>query len=415
MRFFVETYGCTMNFGEGRELSEQMASMGYHEADSPEDADIVILNTCTVVGTTEKHMVDRISELKKQGKKVVVTGCMAAVQPRRIEIRLPGAPILPPREYNRFKDVITDSFGIVGPPTEVRHRYDAILPIAQGCLGNCTYCITKKARGALKSYDPAAIKRKFDAYVDSGVREILVTAQDTACYGKDIGTDLPSLLRSLLQKEGNYRIRVGMMNPNALEPILENMTDVMKDPRMYRFLHIPIQSGSDTVLKNMNRRFTAGRFEAEVARLRELCPGISIATDIICGFPGETDKDHSATVGMIRRLGLDTVNITRFSPRPGTPAADMEQVHGRISNERSKELTAVKNETELEVNEREIGSRHLALATEKGKDGTIMRTDRYRPVVVRDDVPLGSFAEIEVTEARSTYLLGVLCNPQSML
>jgi len=191
MRFFVETYGCTMNFGEGRELSEQMASMGYSEADSPDDADIIILNTCTVVGTTEKHMVDRISDLKKQGKKVVVTGCMAAVQPRRIEIRLPGAPILPPTEYHRFKDTIADSFGIIGPPTEVKHRYDAILPIAQGCLGNCTYCITKKARGALKSYDPVVLKKKFDAYVDSGVKEILVTAQDTACYGKDIGTNLP--------------------------------------------------------------------------------------------------------------------------------------------------------------------------------------------------------------------------------
>ncbi len=206
-----------------------------------------------------------------------------------------------------------------------------------------------------------------------------------------------------------------MMNPNALEPILDDMAEILGDRRMYKFLHIPIQSGSDSVLENMNRRFTAERFEAEVSRLRELCPGISIATDIICGFPGETDEDHAMTVGMIRRLGLDTVNITRFSPRPGTKAAEMEQTHGRISNERSKELTSVKNETELGVNSREIGTVHLALATEKGKDGTIMRTDRYRPVVVREDIPMGTFSTVKITEAKPTYLLGIVCNPQNKL
>lgn len=408
MRFFVESYGCTMNFGEGRELSETMASLGYTEAVSADDADIVVLNTCTVIGTTEKRMIDRISELKKAGKEIVVTGCLAAAQPRRIEIRLPGAPIIPPRRYDSFKDTILDRYGVAGPPTEVRHTNDAILPIAQGCLGNCTYCITKIARGGLKSYPPEKLKEKFDAFVDSGVKEILVTAQDTACYGRDTGTSLPELLRKLLEKEGEYRLRIGMMNPNALRPVVDDLLDVMKDPRVYRFLHIPVQSGSDSVLERMNRRTTASEFEDLVARIRERMPDISIATDVICGFPGETDDDHQSTIAMIRRLGLDTVNITRFSPRPGTKAADMEQVHGRISHDRSVELTEVKNETELGVNSRLIGSRFRALSTEKGKDGTILRTDNYRPVVVRDDVPIGEFRDVEVTDARSTYLIGRL-------
>ena len=408
MKYFVESYGCTMNFGEGRGLSEDMASLGYAEAQSAEEADIVILNTCTVVGATEKHMIDRISELKRQGKKVVVTGCMAAVQQRRIEIRLPDAPILPPREYGRFSDMIAERFGVAGPPTEVRRWNDAILPIAQGCLGNCTYCITKKARGALKSYDPARLTEKFSSYVDAGVREILVTAQDTACYGRDIGTSLPELLGRMLEKEGNYRVRIGMMNPNALEPLCDELLDVMRDPRVYKFLHIPIQSGSDRILESMNRRYSIERFDALVYHMREVMPGISLATDVICGFPGETDGDHLATMDMMRRLRLDTVNITRFSPRSGTPAAEMEQVHGRISHERSNELTALKNEVELDVNRGIVGNEYVALATEKGKDGTIMRTDNYRPVVVRDDVPLGTFGHVTVTEARSTYLLGRL-------
>lgn len=409
MRYYVESYGCTMNFGEGRILSEEMASLGYTEAFSADEADIVILNTCTVVGTTEKRMVDRISELKKSGKDVVVTGCLAAAQPRRIEIRLPDAPIIPPRLYGGFRETIINRFGVVGPPTTVKHTYDAILPIAQGCLGNCTYCITKIARGNLSSYPPAELRERFDRFVDSGVREILVTAQDTACYGRDTKTSLPELLRLLLAKEGDYRVRIGMMNPNALAPIVDDLLDVMiADPRVYRFLHVPIQSGSDAVLERMNRRTTREAFEDLVAHMRSRIPEISIATDVICGFPGETDEDHQATVDMIRRLGLDTVNITRFSPRPGTKAADMEQVHGRVSHDRSVELTAVKNETELGVNSRLVGMSFDALATEKGKDGTILRTGNYRPVVVRDDVPIGEFRRAEVTEARPTYLIGKL-------
>lgn len=397
-----------MNYGEGRTLSEKMAEMGYQEVNSADEADIVILNTCTVVGTTEKKMINRISALKKQGKEIVVTGCMAAAQSRRIEIRLPDAPIVAPREYGNFADIIRSRYGIAGPPTEIRRNYDAILPIAQGCLGNCTYCITKIARGGLLSYNPSSLVDKFNSFVDEGVKEILITAQDTACYGRDIGTSLPELLKAMLEREGDYRVRIGMMNPNALEPIVYELTEVMKDPRVYKFLHIPIQSGSDSVLNIMNRHTTVKRFTDLVSVLRERIPGISLATDIICGFPGETDEDHADTIDLVRSLKLDTVNITRFSPRQGTRAAEMEQVHGRISHDRSVELTDIKNEVELGVNKTLVGKRFVALATEVGKDGTVLRNDNYRPIVVRDTVSLGEFVEVTVTEARPTYLLGEL-------
>ena len=171
-------------------------------------------------------------------------------------------------------------------------------------------------------------------------------------------------------------------------------------------MHIPVQSGSDSVLHGMRRRYTVGSFLELVDDLRAGCPDISIATDLICGFPGETDEDHAKSVDLIRRLRADTVNITRFSARPGTDAASMEQVHGRISAERSAELTKVKNETELDVNSAMVGRTYRALATERGKDGTIVRTGNYRPVVVRDDIPLGTFLDVTVTENRPTYLLG---------
>ena len=406
MRYFVETYGCTMNFGEGRSLAEDMASLGYLPADSAEEADIVVLNTCTVVETTEKRMLSRISELKRLGKRIIVTGCMAQVQPRRIEIRLPDSPVVGFGDYPRFKDIVSGRYGCAGPPVSLDIGADAILPIAQGCLGRCSYCITKFARGDLRSYPADDLLRRYDSFLEGGAREILITAQDTSSYGRDIDTDLPALIRSMLEREGDYRIRLGMTNPDSLARVSQGILELMDDERMYRFVHIPVQSGSDAVLGRMRRRYTVSQFMELVDELRSGCPDISIATDMICGFPGETDEDHAKSVELIRDLRADTVNITRFSARPGTDAASMEPVHGRISAERSAELTRVKNETELDVNSAMVGRRYRALATERGKEGTIVRTGNYRPVVIRDEVPLGTFLDVEVTENRPTYLLG---------
>ena len=406
MKYFVESYGCTMNYGEGRKLSRDMASMGYSEASSAEEADIVILNTCTVVETTEKKMLARISELKKMKKEVVVTGCMAKVQPKRVEIRLPESIILPPSDYHMFAKEVAEKYGIAGPPLAVLEGTDAILPIAQGCLGNCTYCITKFARGRLHSYPEDELIQDYNSFIDRGAKEILITAQDTACYGFDTKTDLPQLIRSMLRKNGDYRLRIGMMNPNHTKRIADGLIDVMQDERVYRFLHIPVQSGSDKILKAMRRGYSANDFMELVDKLRESIPEISIATDIITGFPGETDEDHELTKNLIKDLHADTLNITRFSSRPGTEAASMEQLHGGILKERSTELTELKNQVEYDVNKRLVGQRFRSLATEVGKEGTIVRTPYYRPVVIRDTIPLGTFIDVEVTDCRSTYLLG---------
>ncbi len=408
MRYFVESYGCTMNYGEGRMLSADMASMGYHEVGSAEEADIVILNTCTVVETTEKRMLARISELKKQGKEIVVTGCMAKAQPQRVRIRLPGSMIMAPGEYHMFCEEVVSRYGVAGPPLPVVQGHDAILPIAQGCLGNCSYCITRFARGHLVSYEASMLRERFNGFIDNGAREVLITAQDTACYGRDTGSSLPALMRSMLGHTGEYRLRIGMMNPNHLRPIAEELMEVMDDVRVYRFLHVPVQSGSNEVLKRMRRNYTAESFLELVDILRSHHRDISIATDMICGFPGETDEDHQMSLDLVRDLRADTVNITRFSPRPGTDAATMDQIHGRIVKDRSAQLTQLKNETEMDVNSSMVGRTYRALATERGKEGTILRTDNYRPVVVRGEVELGSFHEVEVLENRPTYLMGRL-------
>ncbi len=397
-----------MNYGEGDMLSRRMESLGYERVDKVDESDIVILNTCTVVETTEKRMIKRMNDLRAARKEVIVTGCMAKVQQSRISIRLPNALIVPPDMYDNFSELVENRFGVSDSTKRTPYGRTAIIPIAQGCLGNCTYCITRFARGKLISRSIEDIAAEFKEFVESGVREILITAQDTACYGKDIGTDLPALLEELLKVEGDYKIRIGMMNPNHLKPILDRMIDCLLDPRVYRFLHVPVQSGSDAVLKAMKRHYTADAFLETIDRLRERIPDISIATDLICGFPGETEKDHKDTIDLMRRLRMDTANITRYSPRPGTDSITLPgELNGNVTKQRSQELTEVKTEVEYDVNSKLVGRKVKVLITENGKDGTMIgRTINYRPIGFRTAHDLGEYVEVEITGCAATYLTG---------
>ncbi len=411
MKYFVESYGCTMNYGEGAQLAERMSGMGYEESPSAEEADIVILNTCTVVDTTEKKMVRRMTDLRSMGKEVIVTGCMAEVQPGRITVRLPDSLIISPQNYSEFSDKVVTKYGCWHPLDHKDTGISAIVPIAQGCLGTCSYCITRFARGRLISYPAEELVAEFRKRIENGAKEILITAQDTACYGRDTGSSLPELLKTMLETPGDYRIRIGMMNPDWLIPIADDLLDVFKDPRVYRFLHIPVQSGSNRILEDMKRMYTVEEFFALVDLIRARCPDMSISTDMIAGFPGETDEDHRMSVDLLKKLKADTVNITRFSPRPGTKAANMKRINGRIIKERSTELTDVRIDVETENNKKMIGKNLRVLVTEEGLPGTVIaRTDNYRPVGITENIPLGTFLDVEITDCSSTYLIGRTLN-----
>ncbi len=408
MKHFVESYGCTMNHGEGDMLSRTLSSMGHPAAGSAEEADLVVLNTCTVVDTTERRMVRRMSELRSQGKEVIVTGCMASAQSSRVRIRLPNSIIVPTDSYGTFRDVVGERYGCTDAPEPPFGPVETI-PIASGCLGACTYCITRLARGRLRSRPPDEIVKVLRSMVDSGTKEVLLAGQDTACYGLDIGTDLPSLLEMILEIPGDYRIRIGMMNPDRLLAIRERLAHVLNDERVYSFLHIPVQSGSDPVLKHMGRRYTCEEFMDSVSYLKENVPGISIATDMISGFPGETEEDHRASLALLEWLGADTVNITRFSPRPGTPAASMDAVPGNVSKDRSAELTEMKTQICESSNRKMVGSTIPVLVTEKGSEGTVIaRTGSYRPVGIEGDFPIGTSLTVEITDSKATHLVGAV-------
>ena len=415
MRYFVESYGCTMNFGEGDQIASEMGSLGHTPAGSADEADIIILNTCTVIDTTEKRMIERISELKRMKKEIIVTGCMAKVQSTRISVRLPGSLIIPPGSYDSIGLCVSERYGPAGPPVSITERgtnndmaVTSIIPIAQGCLGNCSYCITRFARGKLKSYSEELIMQQFKDALERGSREILITAQDAACYGFDSGTSLPKLIRRLLTADGEYRIRIGMMNPESLDVILDDLMEVMNDGRVYRFIHVPVQSGSNAVLKRMNRRYTVEQFIHIAERMRHFHPDISISTDLIAGFPGESEDDHRKSLKLICDVSPDTVNVTRFSPRPGTEAMSMDgQIHGRVSKGRSREITAMRFSEAEDRNRMLIGKTVRVLVTEEGKNGTmIARSGNYRPVIISGNNKTGTFADVDIIGCEPTHLFG---------
>jgi len=406
MKAYVEAYGCTLNYGESREIEDLLVGRGWELCNRPEGCDLVVISTCVVIETTERAMVKRLSELKGSPR-LIVTGCMATACRDKAEAVVPGATFVSPGDI----DGVAAAIDGIGPGQAVRHSPQresyGIVPIASGCVGNCAYCITKSARGDLSSRDPAGIVDSVERLVSSGgPREVQLTCQDTAAYGLDIGTDLPTLVRRLCAVPGEFRLRVGMMNPRSAVSMVDDIARMYTEPKVFKFLHVPVQSGSDEVLRRMERRYVVEDFKRFVGSVRKTVPDLTLSTDIIVGYPGERDEDHKANLELVGELRPDIVNVTRFSSRPGTKAAsEGGHVVGWKAKQRSREVTALRFRVALARNRELVGRKATALATERGKPGTtILRTDEYKQVVVPEEIPLGKFYEVEIVGATPTYL-----------
>ncbi|WP_400204100.1 tRNA (N(6)-L-threonylcarbamoyladenosine(37)-C(2))-methylthiotransferase [Candidatus Methanomassiliicoccus intestinalis] len=405
MKVYVESYGCTMNHGEGEKIETTMSLLGHEIVSDPSDADLIVLNTCTVITETQNRMLKRAKEISEDGKKLIISGCMASIQPEDLISVAPNAQIIDPKNYHKLPSLVGNGDGL---PVIKNPTITSILPIAQGCLGSCTYCITRFARGTLCSYPLQDLVSEAKSLIQTGTKELLVTAQDTACYGFDTGSTLTDLITSLTSLDGRFMIRIGMMNPNNLLKILKDFMPAWMNPKVYKFIHIPVQSGSPEVLKSMQRSYSPEEFKNLVFELRSYCPEISISTDVITGFPGETDADHKLTMELIEDIMPDTVNVTRYSARPNTPAASFShQVPGWISKDRSRELTKLRFKISESKNNSQIGKDFSGIVSEIGKPGTmIVRTNSYRPVVICEKLPLGSEVRVRITDSKSTYLIG---------
>jgi len=299
-----------------------------------------------------------------------------------------------------------------GPPDRTclprlrRNPVIHVAPISSGCLGNCSYCIVKRARGHLRSFPADEIIEDVRQAIDEGCREIWVTAEDTAAY-RWRGVGLPRLLEEINGLDGRFYVRVGMMTPNHAKGILEDLMDAYRLEKVFKFLHVPVQSGNDDVLRRMRRRYTVDDFLEIVTRFREAVPDLSLSTDIICGFPGETEDQFRDSLRLVEEVRPDVLNISRFWPRPGTEAAEMAgQLHGRETKRRSRMLTRLWRRLSLEQSLRWVGWKGDVLIDELGREGSLVgRNYAYKPIVLPAAARVGDFVKVEVTEAKGGYLL----------
>jgi MiaB-like tRNA modifying enzyme len=413
MKVYVEVFGCTANKSDASLIKGLINESEHELVRDLTLADSIVILTCTVIDTTEQRMLSRIKNLKKTGKPVVVAGCMASVQKDKVKSVIPEAKLLPPQYSHHIVDVLNEgspSFRDENKTLFSKHFDDVIAPvsIAEGCMFSCSYCITSLARGKLRSFPVEEIKNDVSFAVENGCKEIQLTAQDTSSYGLDIKSNLGTLLSDVAELEGNFRIRVGMMNPFTCLKNLDSIINGFESPKIYKFLHVPVQSGDNDILEKMNRKYNVDDFQKIIDSFKERYPDITIATDIIVGFPTETDEQFQNTINLLKTVKPDITNITRFSARPFTEAKNMKgRIKTEIVKERSKLLTDFCNEISIEKNKTHVGKRYSVLITEKGKNKTFVgRSENYKPVVINYKVKIGEFLNVEITNTGPTYLVG---------
>ncbi|XP_078271010.1 threonylcarbamoyladenosine tRNA methylthiotransferase isoform X1 [Rhinoraja longicauda] len=423
---WVKTWGCSHNNSDGEYMAGQLAAYGYKITENPSSADLWLLNSCTVKNPAEDHFRNSIKKAQEQDKKVVVAGCVPQAQPRMDYLK--GLSIIGVQQIDRVVEVVEEaikghSVRLLGQKKEKGKRLGGarldlpkirknplieIISINTGCLNACTYCKTKHARGELASYSVEELVDRAIQSFQEGVCEIWLTSEDTGAYGRDIGTDLPTLLWKLVEviPEGAM-LRLGMTNPPYILEHLEEMAKILLHPRVYSFLHVPVQTGSDSVLMDMKREYCIADFKQVADFLKERAPGITIATDIICGFPGETEADFKETLRLVQEYKFPSLFINQFYPRPGTPAAKMEQVPAQVKKQRTRELSQLFQS--YTPYDHKVGTRQHVLITEESFDGQyyVAHNKFYEQVLVpKQPEFLGKMIEVDIYEAGKHFMKG---------
>ncbi len=392
-------------------------SRGYNITTHISDAEVIIVNTCTVRRDTDEKIIDRIFKLRKHftNAKIIVAGCMVSAQPYVITKILDGTnySLISTHMVVGVVDAIRKNIKRIGfhknKTFYTLKDVIAIIPVADGCTGTCSFCITRIARPFLNSYPVEHIVEKAKEVIRYGAREIQLTSQDLGAYGLDKYGKymLPRLIDSLLDIPGDYMIRLGMMNPEHLLNIIDDIIRILRDPRVYKFIHIPLQSGSNSLLKIMNRRYTVEDFIYLVRYIRKKIEDIMIATDIIVGHPGESDDDFQETINVLKELEIERVHIAQYTPRPRTLAYALPQVKPHIRKRRLKEILKLIEEVGLKAHGKYIGKRVKALTTEMGFNRTIVaRTQSYYPVIINTRIQLGKWIYVDINDATYYDLRG---------
>jgi threonylcarbamoyladenosine tRNA methylthiotransferase CDKAL1 len=396
--------------------------------ESFDDAGIVVLNSCTVKNPSQEAFVTLLNKAKSQGKIAIAAGCVPQSEPTLKDLE--DCSVIGITNIGRIAEVLEEAIkgNIVqllereelpklALPKIRRNKWIEILPLSTGCLGQCTFCKTRQARGTLMSYQPEEIVNRAKQVVEEGVTELWMTSEDAGTYGRDIGKNFPELCWQVLSVLRPHNIlKLGMTNPPYILEHMEEMAVLLNHPQVYSHLHIPVQTGSNKVLERMVREYVIEDFYKLCDYLLKHVPDITLATDIICGFPGETEEDFKMTLDLVKRYKFDSVYISQFYPRPGTVAAGMKKINTKIVKQRSTELTKLfesyttydnmlNTEHKVWITDTEINKKNIA--NEK-QEAMIGHTKNYVKVIIRevDYNLIGKCVKVKIIETSKWHVVG---------
>lgn len=422
-RFYLETYGCSLNMADSDLIMGRLHHQGLEYTHDISSADVIILNSCGVKEPTEDRIISRLEILALGTIPVIVTGCLPRISFERVKHAIPNfAAILGPQSLDSLgpivERVIQGESGIIhlDSDTGSKMRYyegpsDSVIctiPICEGCVGDCSYCAVKFARSEVQSYAISEILNVVQRCVHGGFKEIRLTAQDIGAFGLDSGENLIDLLDQVAQIPGNHRFRLGMFNSNLVLDRLDSFLDAMSSSRFFEFFHVPLQSGSDRILKKMNRRYSIQEWKEVIRAILSRFPRATIATDIIVGFPGESDEDFQMTLDVLQEMKLSVINISKYGDRPGTQASkSTEKVLTQVKKKRSRELSQLVDELARTSNESWIGWSGPVLITGKARSHQVQgRIYTYKPVIIAASSSIGNMEHVRIIDAKRTHLIG---------
>ncbi|HSB57231.1 MAG TPA: tRNA (N(6)-L-threonylcarbamoyladenosine(37)-C(2))-methylthiotransferase [Nitrosopumilaceae archaeon] len=416
-RIWVEAHGCSASFADSEMISGLIVNGGHTLAQSTSDSDLNLIVTCSVKDATANKMIYRIKTLKS--KPLIVAGCLPKAERGTVEKFSPTASMLGPNSIGKTLDVIdfalkgkkrveiVDSdISKVGLPKVRLNPVIGIIEIASGCMSECTFCQTKLSKGDLRSYRIGDIVRQIRHDLSDGCKEIWLSSTDNGCYGLDIGTDLPGLITSVAEINQDFMIRIGMMNPMYMPRVRDGLLKAFETDKVFKFLHIPVQSGSSRVLKEMKRGHTAKVFRDTNEKFRKKFGKFTISTDVIVGFPSESEDDFEQTVELIKETRPDVINLSRYSARPGTEASKMKQMEVSEVKRRSKIVFELAKKIAYERNKEWLGWRGKVLFDEISEGMIKGRNFAYKPVVIDEEKKIGEKINVEIIRATQFGLYG---------
>jgi threonylcarbamoyladenosine tRNA methylthiotransferase CDKAL1 len=408
-----QVYGCTMNQADATVAMGFIQSKGLRVT-SEEDANTVIVFSCAVRNETEEKVISNVKRLQKKGKKVIITSCLANSRPAKLLAETPSSVLLIGGDNSELMNAISSSAGTVvygKTRLEARPTDRPIYPIkiSQGCTSNCSFCITKLARPSLWCRPSDEIVSSIQKSVLNGAIEIDLSSMDNADYFEPPKTRLPELVKKIVNNvRGDYAIRIGMMNPKGALLLIEGLVDVLHSNKVYKFLHIPIQSGDARVVKDMNRDYDPQRVAFALEKLKRDFPSLRIATDIMVGYPTEDDEAFESTLKLIESGVFDKIHMFRFTPRPHTKASFVKQLDEPIKKHRSEVVSRLITEVQRKKNQEYLGTIQEALVTDAvGNERLEARLNNYLKIYLPYKASLlRSRLQIEIHQFTPEHLIG---------